>query len=101
MGYRLNRLDEPVFMAVPKPILTEFGIHYRLESCENNLRYYQNYYVYLKLFTLSFYQLIIGLSTHRGKLNFYDCSLTMHKDVSNIIKYKQISLIFKNLVGQQ
>ena len=34
MGYRLNRLDEPVFMAWPKPILTEFGIHQRLESCE-------------------------------------------------------------------
>ena len=34
MGYRLNRLDEPVFMAVPKPMLTEFGIHHRLESCE-------------------------------------------------------------------
>ena len=33
MGYRLNRLDEPVFMAVPKPMLTEFGIHYELESC--------------------------------------------------------------------
>ena len=33
MGYRLNRLYEPVFMAVPKPMLTEFGIHYRLESC--------------------------------------------------------------------
>ena len=33
MGYRLNRLDEPVFMAVPKPMLTEFDIHYRLESC--------------------------------------------------------------------
>ena len=33
MGYRLNRLDEPVFMAVPKPMLTEFGIHHRLESC--------------------------------------------------------------------
>jgi len=31
--YRLNRLDEPVFMARPKLILTEFGIHYRLESC--------------------------------------------------------------------
>ena len=29
MGYRLNRLDEPVFMAVPKPMLTEFGINYR------------------------------------------------------------------------
>ena len=36
MGYRLNRLDEPVFMAVPKPMLTEFGIHYRLESCGVN-----------------------------------------------------------------
>ena len=33
MGYHLNRLDEPVFMAVPKPMLTEFGIHDRLESC--------------------------------------------------------------------
>ena len=33
MGYRLNCLDEPVFMAVPKPMLTEFGIHHRLESC--------------------------------------------------------------------
>ena len=32
MGYRLNRLDEPVFMAVSKPLLTEFGIHHRLES---------------------------------------------------------------------
>ena len=31
MGYRLNRLDEPVFMTVPKPMLTEFGILYRLE----------------------------------------------------------------------
>ena len=32
MGYRLNRLDEPSFMAVPKPVLTEFGIDHRLES---------------------------------------------------------------------
>ena len=36
-GYRLNRLDEPVFMAVPKSILTEFDIHYRLESCVGQL----------------------------------------------------------------
>ena len=33
MGYRLNRLDEPIFMAGPKPMRTEFGIHLRLESC--------------------------------------------------------------------
>ena len=33
-GECLNRLDEPVCMAVPKPMLTDFGIHYRLESCE-------------------------------------------------------------------
>ena len=29
----MNRLDEPVLVAVPKPMQTEFGIHYRLESC--------------------------------------------------------------------
>ena len=34
MGYRLNRLDEPVFIAVSKPLLTEFGFHLRLESCD-------------------------------------------------------------------
>ena len=33
MGYRLNRLVEPVFMAVLKPMLTEIDIHWRLESC--------------------------------------------------------------------
>ena len=33
MGYYLNRLDETVFMAVPKSLQTEFDIHYRLESC--------------------------------------------------------------------
>ena len=33
MGYHLNRLDEPVFTAVPKPLQTEFSINYRLESC--------------------------------------------------------------------
>ena len=38
MGYHLNRLDEPVFMAVSKPLLTEFGIHHRLESCEEIFR---------------------------------------------------------------
>ena len=34
VGHRLNCLDEPVLMAVPKPMLTEVGIHYRLESCD-------------------------------------------------------------------
>ena len=34
MGYPLNRLDEPVLIAVSKPLLTEFGIHHRLESCD-------------------------------------------------------------------
>ena len=42
MGYRLNRLDAPVFMAVPKPMLTEFGIYYRLESCEAEIRLPRN-----------------------------------------------------------
>ena len=34
--YRLNRLDEPVLMAVPKPMQTEFDIHHRLESCDHS-----------------------------------------------------------------
>ena len=34
VGYCFNRLDEPVFMAVSKPLLTEFGIHRGMESCE-------------------------------------------------------------------
>ena len=38
MGYRLSHLDEPVFIAVSKPMLTEFGIHHRLESCEDVFR---------------------------------------------------------------
>ena len=38
MGYRLNRLTEPVFIAVSKLLLTEFGIHHRLESCEDVFR---------------------------------------------------------------
>ena len=33
MGYSLNRLYGPVFMAGPKPMRTEFGIRQRLESC--------------------------------------------------------------------
>ena len=28
--YNLNRLDEPVFMAVSKALLTGFGIHWRV-----------------------------------------------------------------------
>ena len=39
MGHCLNRLDEPVFIAVSKPMLTEFGIHYRLERCGHQSRF--------------------------------------------------------------
>ena len=42
MGYRLNRLDEPVFMAGPKPMQTEFGIHQRLESCVSQGFYFKD-----------------------------------------------------------
>ena len=33
MGYCLNRIDEPVFMVVSKPLLPEFDIHHKVESC--------------------------------------------------------------------
>ena len=38
--YCLNRLDVPVFMAVPKPMRTEFGISQRLESCAYPIKKY-------------------------------------------------------------
>ena len=37
MGYHLNRLYKPIYMAGPKPMQTEFGIHNRLESCVANM----------------------------------------------------------------
>ena len=37
MGYRLNRPNELVFIAGPKPMQTEFRIHYRLESCVSRM----------------------------------------------------------------
>ena len=43
MGYRLNCLDEPVLMKVPNAMLTEFGIHYRLESCGDWLYLLSNF----------------------------------------------------------
>ena len=45
MGYRLHRLDDPVFTAGPKPMLTEFGIDQRLESCEWLQNHQRNQYV--------------------------------------------------------
>ena len=47
-GYRLNHLDEPVFMAGPKPMLAEIGIHHRLESCIGHYMYYNRFWSRLK-----------------------------------------------------
>ena len=55
MGYRLNRLDEPVFMAVPKPMLTEFGIHYRLESCAHQKQKHAGPFLYKRLLLSGFF----------------------------------------------
>ena len=56
MGYRLNRLVEPIFIAVSKPLLTEFGIHHRLESCDHHCinftrpLFYSNVMVFTKMY---------------------------------------------------
>ena len=56
MGYRLIRLDEPVLIAMSKPLLTEFDIHHRLESCDRLQRtnVYQFTLIFYKYFTFSF-----------------------------------------------
>ena len=50
MGYRLKSLDEPVFVAVPKPMLTEFGILYRLESCVPQTFFVTKLVIFLSFF---------------------------------------------------
>ena len=39
VGYCWNDLDEPVFLEGQKPLVTEFGIHQRLEGCVNSNSY--------------------------------------------------------------
>ena len=34
LGYHSKCSNEPILMVWPKPLLTEFGIHHRLENCE-------------------------------------------------------------------
>ena len=55
MGYRLNRLDEAIFMAGPKPMRTEFGIRQRLESCVGfmSLAFVINWRLILLTFTVN------------------------------------------------
>ena len=40
VGYSLNRLNDFFLLAWPKPLLTEFDIHQRLESYVNNYGLY-------------------------------------------------------------
>ena len=64
MGYRLNRLDEPVFMAVSKLLLTELGIHHRLESCDRHIRIFptQNHVTSQQIFDQLFWNLLKTLN---------------------------------------
>ena len=36
VGHDFNRLDESTLMGLPKPMLTEFGIYSRFESCDQS-----------------------------------------------------------------
>ena len=69
MGYRLNRLDETVFMTVSKPLLTEFGIHHRLESCEVN----QNMFVLLLLVLELFSPVVLRGRVFEGVIGRSKC----------------------------
>ena len=50
MAYHLNRLDGPVFIAVSKPLLTEFYIHHRLESCDGFFYLVLNFAIFNQIF---------------------------------------------------
>ena len=63
----MNCLDEPVFMTVSKPLLTELGIHHRLESCVTYLRQY--------LYIISIMSTYSG-SLFPRSLTFYNKTIT-------------------------
>ena len=63
----MNCLDEPVFMTVSKPLLTELGIHHRLESCVTYLRQY--------LYIISIMSTYSG-SLFPWSLTFYNKTIT-------------------------
>ena len=67
MGHRLNRLDEPVFMAVSRPLLTAFGIHHRLESCDLLL---ERYYYVLECDKGSYEEWKLGCYCNRKEVMF-------------------------------
>ena len=60
MGYRLNRLDELVFIAVSKPLLIELGFYHRLESCVGFLKSYYKTLVLLVGFSPGLKEGLIG-----------------------------------------
>ena len=67
MGYHLNRLDEPVFKAGPKPMRTEFGIHHGLENCEPNTYVNCRLWMDFEISTLACSLLgLIGASNNRA-----------------------------------
>lgn len=42
-GYKCNHLDDPVLVVGSKPLMSEFGIQYVLESCEPQLIYFPHF----------------------------------------------------------
>ena len=79
MGYHFDRLDEPVFMEGPKPMLNHFGTHHRLESCLMQYQYYLGWRVHLCLLT--------GIWVKLGKIlvmrKVREIKLT-HNELSNV-----------------
>ena len=61
MGYHLNRLDEPIFMAGPKLMRTEVGIRHRLEICVTLLLTFTRTFILKKPVQSTLYS--IGLLT--------------------------------------
>ena len=76
MGYRLNRLDEPCFVAVSKPLLTEFGFHHRLESCDRQYAFIFMSTGCVEIHNLCFQDFLVSRSekakAHSETTNTYD-----------------------------
>ena len=90
----MNRLDEPVFMAVPKSMLTEFGIHYRFgELC---LLHNMGNLIALDIYSLGTPDTSLsGLSTLKALRALASTPSTSRLDIS--MSKKPITIRVKNL----
>ena len=84
MGYRLNRSDEPVLIAVSKTLLTELGIHHRLVGCKGHrILPYVRLGTYVKIRVRTCRILASKVRMHVSRMKLYDLKIIIENHPSS------------------